>query len=45
MEKRVSGLKSQNGLLEAEEDDLNRMIQEQSQQMIEVITKVKVTKV
>ncbi|CAL8273588.1 unnamed protein product [Gadus morhua 'NCC'] len=42
MEKRVSGLKSQNGLLEAEEDDLNRMIQEQSQQMIEDDHKEKV---
>ncbi|CAL8287712.1 unnamed protein product [Arctogadus glacialis] len=42
MEKMVSGLKSQNGLLEAEEDDLNRMIQEQSQQMIEDDHKEKV---
>ena len=29
----VSELKSQNGLLKSEKDDLNRMIQEQRQQM------------
>ncbi|XP_059926780.1 unconventional myosin-Va isoform X1 [Gadus macrocephalus] len=35
MEKMVSELKSQNGLLKSEKDDLNRMIQEQRQQMTE----------
>ncbi|CAL8243411.1 unnamed protein product [Lota lota] len=35
MEKMVSELKSQNGLLKTEKDDLNRMIQEQHQQMTE----------
>lgn len=29
----VSELKDQNGLLKTEKDDLNRLIQEQSQQM------------
>ncbi|XP_061621677.1 unconventional myosin-Va isoform X2 [Phyllopteryx taeniolatus] len=35
MEKMVSELKDQNGLLKKEKDDLNRSIQEQSQQMTE----------
>ncbi|XP_061670517.1 unconventional myosin-Va isoform X6 [Syngnathoides biaculeatus] len=35
MEKMVSELKDQNGLLKKEKDDLNRLIQEQSQQMTE----------
>ncbi|KAF6716511.1 Unconventional myosin-Va [Oryzias melastigma] len=35
MEKMVSELKDQNGTLKKEKDDLNRMIQEQSQQMTE----------
>ncbi|XP_061524368.1 LOW QUALITY PROTEIN: unconventional myosin-Va [Phycodurus eques] len=35
MEKLVSELKDQNGLLKKEKDDLNRSIQEQSQQMTE----------
>ncbi|XP_075907269.1 unconventional myosin-Va isoform X3 [Nelusetta ayraudi] len=35
MEKMVSELKEQNGLLKTEKDDLNRLIQEQSQQMTE----------
>uniref|UniRef100_A0A672JQE5 Unconventional myosin-Va n=1 Tax=Salarias fasciatus TaxID=181472 RepID=A0A672JQE5_SALFA len=33
MEKMVSDLRDQNGLLKTEKDDLNRLIQEQSQQM------------
>uniref|UniRef100_A0A7N6BCI0 Unconventional myosin-Va n=1 Tax=Anabas testudineus TaxID=64144 RepID=A0A7N6BCI0_ANATE len=35
MEKMVSELKDQNGLLKKDKDDLNRLIQEQSQQMTE----------
>ncbi|XP_077421039.1 unconventional myosin-Va isoform X3 [Vanacampus margaritifer] len=35
MEKMVSELKDQNGLLKKEKDDLNRLIQEQNQQMTE----------
>lgn len=34
----VSELKEQNGLLKTEKDDLNRLIQEQSQQMTGVQT-------
>ncbi|XP_037546731.1 unconventional myosin-Va [Nematolebias whitei] len=40
MEKMVSELKDQNGLLKKEKDDLNRLIQEQSQQMTEKMTRV-----
>uniref|UniRef100_A0A3Q3JQK4 Myosin VAa n=1 Tax=Monopterus albus TaxID=43700 RepID=A0A3Q3JQK4_MONAL len=39
MEKMVSELKDQNGLLKKDKDDLNRMIQEQSQQMTEKMTR------
>uniref|UniRef100_A0A3B5B7J8 Unconventional myosin-Va-like n=1 Tax=Stegastes partitus TaxID=144197 RepID=A0A3B5B7J8_9TELE len=39
MEKMVSELKDQNGLLKKEKDDLNRSIQEQSQQMTEKMTR------
>ncbi|XP_072321462.1 unconventional myosin-Va isoform X3 [Eucyclogobius newberryi] len=39
MEKTVSELKEQNGSLKKEKDDLNRMIQEQSQQMTEKMTR------
>ncbi len=35
MEKMVPELKDQNGLLKKEKDDLNKLIQEQSQQMTE----------
>ncbi|CAB1428521.1 unnamed protein product [Pleuronectes platessa] len=40
MEKMVSELKDQNGLLKKEKDDLNRSIQEQSQQMTEKMVRV-----
>ncbi|XP_062244378.1 unconventional myosin-Va isoform X1 [Platichthys flesus] len=40
MEKMVSELKDQNGLLKKEKDDLNRSIQEQSQQMTEKMARV-----
>uniref|UniRef100_A0A3Q3GF84 Myosin VAa n=1 Tax=Kryptolebias marmoratus TaxID=37003 RepID=A0A3Q3GF84_KRYMA len=39
MEKMVSELKDQNGSLKKEKDDLNRLIQEQSQQMTEKMTR------
>ncbi|XP_029954865.1 unconventional myosin-Va isoform X3 [Salarias fasciatus] len=39
MEKMVSDLRDQNGLLKTEKDDLNRLIQEQSQQMTEKMTR------
>uniref|UniRef100_A0A669DJE5 Unconventional myosin-Va n=1 Tax=Oreochromis niloticus TaxID=8128 RepID=A0A669DJE5_ORENI len=39
MEKMVAELKDQNGLLKKEKDDLNRLIQEQSQQMTEKMTR------
>ncbi|XP_034536062.1 unconventional myosin-Va isoform X2 [Notolabrus celidotus] len=39
MEKMVSELKDQNGSLKKEKDDLNRSIQEQSQQMTEKMTR------
>uniref|UniRef100_A0A3Q4GY60 Myosin VAa n=1 Tax=Neolamprologus brichardi TaxID=32507 RepID=A0A3Q4GY60_NEOBR len=39
MEKMVAELKDQNGLLKKEKDDLNRSIQEQSQQMTEKMTR------
>ncbi|XP_015253035.1 PREDICTED: unconventional myosin-Va-like isoform X4 [Cyprinodon variegatus] len=39
MEKMVSELKDQNGLLKKEKDDLNRRIQEQGQQMTEKMTR------
>ncbi|XP_034435615.1 unconventional myosin-Va isoform X5 [Hippoglossus hippoglossus] len=40
MEKMVSELKDQNGLLKKDKDDLNRSIQEQSQQMTEKMARV-----
>ncbi|XP_053721073.1 unconventional myosin-Va isoform X1 [Synchiropus splendidus] len=40
MEKMVSELKDQNGCLKKEKDDLNRSIQEQSQQMTEKMARV-----
>ncbi|XP_074523307.1 unconventional myosin-Va isoform X1 [Halichoeres trimaculatus] len=39
MEKMVSELKDQNGTLKKDKDDLNRMIQEQSQEMTEKMTR------
>ncbi|XP_069546606.1 unconventional myosin-Va isoform X2 [Brachyistius frenatus] len=39
MEKMVSELKDQNGTLKKDKDDLNRLIQEQSQQMTEKMTR------